>query len=280
MANVRMLIVNDWDDASLTLTTGTPVATLPLTNTQSYNNARTFRTTTLSGVVIDGDFSSTSYISGFIMWRHNLTEDATYRLRLYSGAGQTGTTVYDSGSTAAVTVKYLGEFEWGVDPLSPSVYTGWPNVSTNLWLGASYTAASFKLEINDATNPDSYLDITRVYMGRVFTPTSNFSWNMANQWQDDVEHIRTAGGSTYTVDRTPYREVSFNLDWLDATDRALFFDQTRSVGRHKDIYVTMFPEDDGVLERDYQFAAKFISLPSIRHPLTSYFSTSINLREV
>lgn len=279
-SNIRMLIQNDWDDSTLTLATGTPVATLPLTNTQSYNNARSFRTTTLSGVVVDGDFPSGSYVSGFVMYRHNLTADATYRFRLYSGAAQTGSTVYDSGTLAALDSEGLGEFEWGVDPLSPTMYDDWDFGVTVLWMDSVYSAASFKLDISDASNGDSYIDITRCYLGRVFEPSSNFNWGASNVWTDDVEQIRTAGGSVYTADRTAFRQISCQLNWLSGVDRALFFDQTRTVGKHKDIFISLYPESSGAFERDYQFAAKFTQPPNITRPLVNYYSTGISVREV
>ncbi|MFK5283915.1 hypothetical protein ACI3PL_30490, partial [Lacticaseibacillus paracasei] len=43
MSNIRMLVVNDFDDATVSLKSGAAVPTLPASNLQIYNNSRIFR---------------------------------------------------------------------------------------------------------------------------------------------------------------------------------------------------------------------------------------------
>src|SRR5688572_13559444 len=101
MTYVRMLFENDADDATLTSTSD--VGTLPVDYLQRAERAYVWRSTSTAAQTILGDFDSLVTVSGVALARHNLSASGTWRIRFYSGAGQTGSTLYDSGTISLLT---------------------------------------------------------------------------------------------------------------------------------------------------------------------------------
>ena len=225
------------------------------------------------------DFSVPQYIEGFVLWRHNLTATSQVRLRLYSGLGQTGDLVYDSGLVKPDVLKALGDLVWGKDPLGSSALESWDLNSFGFWPNGSPLAYSGRLNILDGDNPDGYVEIGRIYCGDVFTPTYNFDLGSEFSWATDVDQIPTAGGTVHTLEAATYRTLSFNFNHLMPTDRTAFADMTRAVSTHKDFFIDLRPDAEGAIQRDMSFAAKFTNAPVIRKQASRY-EASCTIREV
>ena len=106
---MSMRIVTPSVSDAATLSSSDFVATLPVGNLQVEGRGRVSRTTNATGnKTILGDFTGVSIISALVLYNHNLTSQATWRLELYSAAGQTGTKVYDSG-----TINAMAAVCWG-----------------------------------------------------------------------------------------------------------------------------------------------------------------------
>src|SRR3954462_12465043 len=98
MPNIRILAPNALDDSILT-DSPTMVATLPVANLQDAVRARVARSVGLPNPqFIRGNFNATKVLSGFVLWRHNLTTSGSVRLKIWDGLNQTGTLLYDSGA--------------------------------------------------------------------------------------------------------------------------------------------------------------------------------------
>ena len=261
MSNVRMLVINDFDKATVALTTGAVVATLPATNLQLYNNSRIFRSTSLS-IVLAGNFEDIRLISALVLWRHNITAAGTVRLQLYANANQTGAVVYDSGAIGALPQTAFGDWDWRIQPVVSSAFDSWATKYTQLWFDGVF-ARSYKITIADAVNPDNRIDITRIYMGRHFSPAVNF--NYGNPWSFDSkeEPLRTDDGGLFGNATALWRKETFNLDHLNSADRASLIDGIRHVGRSKDWFISLYPEAGGQKEIEHSFACKFTQLPPV-----------------
>lgn len=279
MANARILYKNLWDAASLTVASGSPVASLPIENTQIYNNSRVFRASNTNNLDVRFDFPEADYFRGFALWRHNLTGSATIRLRLYANPGLSGGLVYDSGIITADVLKALGDLVWGKDPLGASALSGWDLNAFPLWFDDDVLASSGRLEIVDTANPEGFIEIGRIYCGDVFEPFYNFDLGSEFSWSTDLSQIPTAGGTVHTLEAATYRTISFNLSHLTPGDRTSFVDMSRIVSIHKDFFISLKPDADGALRRDLSFAAKFTQTPTLRSQAGRY-ETNCSIREV
>jgi hypothetical protein len=278
MANARFIFTNEWDGASLNLASGTESARLPLVNTQRYNNSRTFRTTNTDDVIIKGDLAYPTPLGGFVLWRHNLSEDATIRFKVYKEAGQSGEVLFDSGTLPAVWAKTLGELDFGTDPLGASAFTNWRLRYSSYWFPKE-PSSSFEVLISDPNNADGFLEVCRIYLGQYFEPLYNVDQGHSIEWQSTTTQRPTAGGSVHSLDTEGYRTISFSLSHILETERAELFEAMRTGSKHKDIFFSMLPNRGGSTERDYSFAAKITQMPTFVSQVGRYENT-FKLREV
>jgi len=277
VSNMRVIFDNQVNDAVLSAANGTTFEnSLPLNNLKIYNNARLARCSTPSEAVVLGGWDSARAISACVLWRHNLSSGAIWRLELFSGVGQTGDTIYDSGEESAIDTKALNELEWGVDPLGATVFTGWRLRYSPLWF-ERVSARSFRLTLQD---PEStHIDVGRLYLGRYLEPRINMSYGHSLGWQESTSQYRTAGGSLFSDSQEPYRVLNFSLDWLSEVDRGLWLEGVRLVGLRKDVFISLYPEVGGVKERDYSFAGKFKTMPSFTRAFLNNYAAQYVVEE-
>lgn len=274
---LRILWDNPADAATLT-DAPAMVATLPVENLQRPGKAGVARTTGLTDQVITGDLAAPRLVDSMVLWLHNLTFDATVRLELFDGLGQTGTLTFDSGAVAPYGIKALGDLHWGIDPLGVSVFSEWGIYYSSLWFGASVTY-SFRLTLSDPTNPAGYMEAARLLLGPRFEPTFNFSWGHGIVWNEDTTQERTAGGSLRSDPATPFREAELNLDWLSESDRPKVMEMRRLVGLRQDFFISMYPAAGGGLQRDYEMLGKFVSADPLNRPDLARFTQTLRIQE-
>jgi hypothetical protein len=278
MPNLRVISSNAVDAA--TLTSGDFAATLPVTNLQVEGRARVARTSNATGTkTINGNFSGSTLCSALVLYGHNLTGTATWRLRLYNGVNQTGTVVYDSTTLTPLTVTGWGSFQWGVEPWGSGVFADWQQPFYVLWFSEVF-ALSFKLELVDTLNPAGYLQASRLIIGRYLTPTFNAEYGLALAWETNSEQRRTLGGSVRTDRRASFRRLSFDLGLLDVSERALWLDLARSSGLHRELFISIYPLAGAELERDHSMLVKFSQAAPNTLPVPNRWSQKFEMIEV
>jgi hypothetical protein len=279
MANIRIITSNLYDIATLSASPAMATS-LPVTNTQNALRSYVARTTSLADQAILGDWNgSVQTVTSFAILRHNLTSAATLRLRLYDGANQTGTVVYDSGSASlGDQILGWGAFQWGIDVWGPGLFTEWPVAYYTLWF-ATCSALSFRLEMSDPINPDGYMEIGRIFCGLYFEPEFNVSHGASVEWADSSRQARTEGGSLRTENIESYRRWKFSLAVLSETERAIITDIFRSTGLKSDFFISAFPGRGGEIERDFSGQAKIVQIPAVSCEHYQIWKTDLILEE-
>lgn len=277
MTNARIIVQNDADSATLSASPAL-VATLPVTNLQETSRYKVARTTSAASQDIKGDFTIDRLISCCVLYRHNLTTAGTLRLILYSGAGQTGSTMYDSTATLAHPIKALGDLEPGYSALGESVFTGWDWYFSTLWF-APVWARSFKLTLADAANPAGYFQAARLVLGRHIEPFDTISYGVEMGWEENTKQSRTDGGSLRSETTEAFRKLNFSLERLTDGERARIVELLRSMGKRKDFFVSAFPGQNGAKERDFSMLAKMSSLPLLIYPTFGLHAAQFQVEE-
>lgn len=277
-ASIRIVAINDADDA--VMTSSDFVATLPETNLQVEGRALVARTADATGnKVVLGEWPSVRIIGACVLYNHNLSALATWRLECWDGPGQTGSVVYDSTAVAALAPLGWGEFRWGVVPWGATVFSGWGSAYSVLWF-VPVPVRSWRLTLLDASNADGYLQAKRLLMGLPFSPAVSAEFGLEMGWQDTSTQRRTQARSIRTDVGVMYRALSGSLERLDAVERASFMEACRVVGLRKEIFVSVFPEAGGAQERDYSLLGKFVRMPEGRHTDWGNWSNTFNIEEV
>lgn len=279
MTNLRLLAQNKADVATITASVGTTLsANLPITNLQKYNNSRVARFTSISDSGIKGNFSSKNVINCVALWRQTFTPTATWRVRFYDAVDQGGTLIYDSGGVNAIQGKSLDELDWGIDPLNMGALAGTGQPVTVLWT-ADYEVRSFLINVYDPA-ANLYFDIARLYIGRYFEPQYNGDWGLKHSNVDNTTQFRTHGAGMWSSTVAKYRKISFGLSNLTPKDRTTIMEAFDYAGKTKDIFISIFPENGGILEHDYSFAGKFVNSPEISTDFYNNYASQYEIEEV
>lgn len=279
MINFKLLVDNRSDGATLSLAGGTTVAsTLPLVNLQKYNNSKVTRFTSYAESTINGNFPANQLVNLVAIWRHTLTNSATWIVKLYDAINQGGTLVYDSGEIASVPPKSLDELDWGIDELNAGAVIGVGTKCTALYPD-NIICRSFQITIKDPTNADTFFDVARLYMGRALETEINADYGMKNGIVDNSPQTRTVGGGLWTTPVTEFQKVSFTLAQMNEKDRATMWSGYYFARKQLDVFVAMFPEAAGYLEVDYTFAGKFTNSPEFENNFFNNYVAEFEIEE-
>lgn len=280
MNALRMLVHNIWDESTLRLAKGSQSPDLPLSNTQIYGRSRTsvIHPDSNGTSVIEFDCPELTLTSGLVLYRHFLSNVSTWRVELFNEPGLRGDRVYDSGTQECVFTKSLGDLDWLVDRLVASTFDSWPHKFSQMWFEGVFHQSG-RITIIDKEARDNVHEIDRIYLGRVFKPTFNFSYGHEHAWQSPDAAIRTAAGSQFASQRTLTRRLSFALDYLSDLERPHLSSAIQRAGMHQDFFISMFPGWGGQKEIDYAMSAKFTELPTVTGTTFNNFASSITVTE-
>lgn len=259
--NFKLLVDNYYDQATLALSTGTEAGEMLLSNTQQYGNEMRFVSTDFNQVVITGNFDIAKLLSGFVLYRHNLSNTATFQLEIFDDLNQVGVKVYDSLTTPAVQQRNYDEWDWRIEKLVSSPFDNWAVRFSQLWF-AEVFGLSFRITINDPDNEAGEIEVTRIYMGRTFSPSRNFNWGQKTQVKSNSKQVRTDGASLYTKVKKKFRHVTFSA-MLSDIDRVAFFNATDHLGKDIDFFITLYPNSNNQQEMESALAGKFTVIPAL-----------------
>ena len=236
MSNVKLITSNAIDGMTLN-SHPSAVAALPINNVKNSLRARIAR-------MIGSRFSIygeglNEIVDGFAIAHHNLSADATVRLRIYAGERQGGGVVYDSGHTTLSRLIPWGSLAFGIDPWGGIIPSRDLPSTFALWFDA-VSGLSFRCDIRAPGN--QHIDIGRLFIGKSFSPRHNYSYGGGLSWVEQATQTRTEGGSLMVEAAMRYRRLKLKLDWLDEGDRDALSRLLRRHGKAGDMLITLNPE--------------------------------------
>lgn len=195
-----------------TLAGGHWETTFPRSNLQVMPLSRVARSTSTNPTLdtfVTGTSSNTRRVGLIALARHNLTLDATIRLRLFEDAAMT-LLIYDSGAQEVWPAVYpYDELEWEDDNYWTGKYTDEElQGMTWLWLwwgGFDYMAAGFRLDISDPDNPEGYVQAGYLEIAGQYQVGANFNYGSQYGFRFRTIATEAIGGAKYFDDRNKPR---------------------------------------------------------------------------
>lgn len=277
-ANMRILA----DDLILAATLGASpalVSTLPAAHLKTTDRAAVARSTSTASQTLTGNFTATGAVSCVVLWRHNLTDAATWKVELFTAVNQGGTKVYDSGDVDALTAPAIGYWV----AASPGVALE-PAQYSVLYFG-SVNARSFRITLDDAANPDGYVQACRLMMGAYWEPSQNPDRGPELQWLDASSQWRSGGGTLRTDPRCQYRQLTLDFSVLSLADMADLQYLIARVGLRSEVWVSVLP-GWGALDSSYlraevlqSFVGKLAAPNSSRERTFARYSDRLVIQE-
>lgn len=290
MANCLICWPNHADVS--TLSGGSWLPALPLNNIKSRFKSQVARSTNLAeaSLVINADLGKNRYITSLAFVGHNLSTNATIRIRFWSDAGMTSC-VYDSGYVEVWPRWYdTIQLRWGDDnfwngrvlqsqlPSIPPLFFHVPLNSSFNAKAQSVRAVTFNLK--DDTNEDGYVQIGRMYLAEDWTPIRNMTYGATIAWNDPSIVDTSLDGTEYYEDRPKFRTITFtidNMEYSEGINKALLMTLDRGVTKD---FLFVFDPSNSQLLQQRSFVGRLSQLSQLEHPTFRRTSMAFALKEV
>lgn len=289
-ANLRYCARNMADEATIAATSAE--VTLPASNLKLTTRARVWRSTSAAAQNIDLHWNGNVGRFNFVrLERHNLENDATWRILAYPNADWTGTPVYDSGTLDAYDAATLGELDWGFEPLGSSIFDSFLGQKfSQHYCGAggvpgavltTYNPLSMRITVTDTGNSAGYVQASRLYIGRALELTYNPD-SCTFAWMEDTKQARSSGGTLRSDGLNTFRQISVGLGIITEAQRAELADAVRFAGMRKDWMLDVYPDASGERARDYSMVGRLVSSPQFteRGGFVDFHSSGLVLQEI
>lgn len=253
MGRLMLSYINRADAA--TLSGGSWTTDLPLANLKQQRLSKLARSSSAatSSTKFDIDLGATPVTVRLVgLMRHNLTQDATYRI---TGGASPGATTVDTGWSAAWPAIY-GLFdrefehpEWFSGRLSTAEAAAYP-IKLLVDLGQHHVYRYWRLEISDTGNAAGAVLLGRLWMGPIWQPTINYDWGAAFLWQSRDRATEARSGARFVEALSGRRAYRFTLHEL--SDQEAFgriAEQMRQIGTEGEMLVIPDPDDAGNAHR-------------------------------
>lgn len=156
-----------------------------------------------------------------------------------SSAGQYKITWYSDAYTTEV-----GNTGWATVPGYPSDDPDLMGVSIFHVFDAAVTARYWKIEFDDASNADGYIEVGRCYMGDTWEPPYNFGESNDDTMTANTNRQDALGGTGYFTRRRPVRSFSFTFSRLPDSELPTLRRVRRIANMNKQVVVIPDPDDE------------------------------------
>lgn len=284
MGNALIAYPNRTDQA--VLSGGSWTAGLPLTNLQTRKIKQVARSTNAnnSSTKFDVALDKARKITllGFV--NHNLSLDATYRVRAYSDAGYT-TLEYDSGVLPVWPSVYNTEdLEWEDDNFWTGQFTE-EEIEDFVWtlphLVTEFVYVRYwRIEFFDSTNAAGYVQIGRLFIANGWSPVTNMSYGAGLTYEDDTVVDKALSGAEYFDERLPYRVAMFNLEFMEEDEgMTKAFDIQLRQGIKEEVFY-MFDTEDTLHILRRTFLGRLQTLNPVEFPLPALTRSAFKIKEL
>lgn len=201
---VKILLWNWWARSNTVITTSSEQTDYGGRNTLYPSLQKSWRSVGVSDAYIQADMAASRTVEAVALVKTNLTNAATFRVRVGNDATM-ATTLYDSGtltfhepiySSTELLTGYLSEFfDTAGIPTSDTRDLLQQKVRI-VYLPSAVNAEFVRVDVSDAANPAGYLELPYVFAGRVFSPSPDlyYEWNIA---RTDTARTPQAGCGQY-----------------------------------------------------------------------------------
>lgn len=282
MGNCLISYPNRVDEA--TLSGGSWETALPLANLQDRQLGKVARTTdaTLASTQFDVTFPATRTIRVVKIVNHNLDQDAQIRVTMGTTLGASD--VYDSGWVDAWQMGYDANLiPWGTAGawrgIDGDEFNGHDRGVGIVTAGGWFDTRYLRVEIDNTTNADGYVQFGRPFFGGGVIPARNMSYGVREGWRDRTQVFEARSGAEFFDELAPYRVAEFSLDWLSDLEFQRFYEMQRLLGISGEVYWLPDSEDAAVQQRQ-GFLGRLEELSLIEYPYVNTRRKAFRIKEL
>ena len=283
MANAIIAYQNRIDESTFD-SYGSWEASLPLANIKNRILSKVARSTSDANSDTRIRFSLTKarIVGTVAIVNHNLSTNATWRYRVYSDSGYS-TLTYDSGLLDAWPTMPVGYYEWEDDgfwDMRPPEEDRVLFTATSIHVPTTTVVDQYyQIEFFDSANPDGYVELGRIFVGKKYQPTTNMELGASVGYESRTVIEEAISGTEYFDRRNSFRIARFNLNMLDSADSFLISDLMKISDTDAEVVFIYDPDDSTSIGRK-SFLGRFRSLSPIEQPYTTLYRSTFEVKEL
>lgn len=249
--NYTRIAWDNWLDLATTLTATSEAGNMVIENIQNSILGLPWRSTSTSVQEISFDLGIFRLIDYLYISKHNIQGESKIRLILATDAALSNR-VLDREWNALIPIYGLGEGLLGITPLGGYVKNSWVPVFSLRWF-ETVVARYGKLVITDTSNPDGYIQASRIKIGKYYEFKGNLQYDYAPQFNTTAKQTRLPDGSSRGEKKSMWRDIPVTLNNIEYETEKLLNEMTFYAGRDRDVLFVTFPEKGTTEELEHTF---------------------------
>jgi len=259
----------------------------PLTNIQTLRLAQRARSlnATNSSTIINIEFDKEQLIEVFSLNAHNISIDG--RVRIFAGSSLGATDLYDSGeikvwpslfSTLSLSLRWKDYHFWS-GKIDEEMRKEYQHNFIHI-LEDSVKTKYFRIEIFDKDNTDGYVEIGRIFAGRVFEPQFNVIYGAQIAWEDSSKIDQSLTGVEYASVTPMVRVANVNYDYSFRREALEgLYEIQRQSGTTQEVLFIGNSDDLGQMVR-LSFLGRFSRIEPLKWHFMDLHSTGFEIKEI
>lgn len=213
MANLRIFDYNLWDYESLEMSSENP--SWPIENTQERWKTQTWHSTGCNTEYIRTTGATGLQIFGVFLINGNITASGT------------------------VTIKGSDD-NWSTTPTSQVMTRSADGKLYVYFFSSPITRDDWGVYISDASNPDGYISIGRIWIGTFYEEAIGYN-NDSRQWTEhNTTILESTGGQVSILEKSDFKKFSFPFDVIKNKTR--YDTCIDRVGKGKEFFILKKPK--------------------------------------
>jgi hypothetical protein len=150
--------------------------------------------------------------------------------------------------------------------------------------GVKYVAKYFTLASGTTSFTVTFnqsVKVSRFIVGNYWEPKYNTSFGISVGYEDATQFERLQSGDLYATLAPRYKTLSFELQYVDASEKFKLYEILRGIGKTKPIFISAFPDQlsDQEQEQMYSIYGRLTSLPPISYRIFTIYSSQFEVQE-
>jgi len=246
-------------------------STLPLSNLQNRQMGKVARSTdaTTGSTKFDAALASSVPIRVLAFAAHNLSDAALYRVEASNSSGF-GALTYDSGWLDVWPAAYLATVTDKGEDIWTKAHV----------LAATVSSLYWRVLFDDASNPDGYVQIGRLFIGKGFQPEINLQFNGSIGIETATPTQVALNGAEYFDHRPSARVVKASTQFMTENEAmSEVYEIVRRSGIDGEVVFVWDPDDTTHAPRR-QFLAHLRTLSEMEDPFVDQWNYSWEFKEL
>ena len=274
--NLRLIPNSHLDPVAITVTS--EATDYPATYLQNSQPSWKWRSTSAAVQQITWDAGELQSADAFALIESNLTGDSTIRIELATDAGYSSLAL-DVTIPGKLPLYGLGEGPLGLDGLEGfSDDTEVQDILTYFFDAVTYRYG--RITITDTGNPDGYVEIGKLMLGRSWQPTVNHDWGATHRRVKNSRVSRTRGGGARSSPAISYRVIAVSFSWLDEADDAELDDLIARYGSRSGVLLSAYPDQGGSREQKFSVYGLLSGWSESTRQQTDHYAQGIEVEEL